>query len=124
MKFECTIDEHIGPILYIQIRNQEYGLCFCHQRKDRSIRFFGLEKYLCSRCLGLFIGGIFGMLLVWTHFAIPPVGLVLLMMPMLIDGFLQLFNYRESNNFFRLITGFGFGLSIPLVIDFLFSYML
>lgn len=124
MKFEYAMDEQLGPILYIQIRNRKYGLCFCHRNKDRSIFFFGLENYLCSRCMGLLFGGILGILLMWIRIEIPIILLILLMFPMLIDGFLQLFNYRESNNFFRLITGFGFGLSIPSVIDFLFSYML
>jgi len=124
MKFEYTMDEQLGPILYIQIRNEKYGLCFCHRKKDRSIYFFGLENYLCSRCLGLLFGGIFGIILMLIHIEIPIILLILLIIPMFIDGFLQLFSLRESNNFIRLITGFGFGLSLPLLINFLFIYML
>lgn len=124
MKFEYTMDEQLGPILYIQIRNRKYGLCFCHRRKDRSIHFFGLENYLCSRCMGLLFGGIIGILLMWIRIEIPIILLILLMIPLIIDGFLQLFSIRESNNFIRLITGLGFGLSLPLLIDFLLTYML
>ncbi|WP_372960178.1 DUF2085 domain-containing protein [Methanoregula sp.] len=124
MKYEYALDEQLGPIMYIQIRNRRYGLCFCHRRKDRTINFFGLENYLCSRCMGLMFGGILGILLMWIRIEIPLILLILLMIPMLIDGFLQLFSLRESNNFIRLITGFGFGLALPLLINFLISYIL
>ncbi|RPI37830.1 MAG: DUF2085 domain-containing protein [Methanoregulaceae archaeon] len=40
------------------------GFCFCHRRKDRSIWFFGREKVLCSRCLGILLGGTAGLLCV------------------------------------------------------------
>jgi uncharacterized membrane protein len=124
MKFKSAIDEQLGPILYIQIRNRKYGLCFCHRKKDRAIIFLGLENYLCSRCLGLLFGGILGILLLGIRVEISLVFVILLMIPMLLDGFLQLFYLRESNNFIRLITGFGFGLSLPLFINFIFTYIL
>jgi uncharacterized membrane protein len=124
MKCEYTLDEQLGPILYIQIRNRKYGLCFCHRRKDRTIKFFGLENYFCSRCMGLLFGGILGILLMWIHIEIPLILLILLMIPMLVDGFLQLFSLRESNNIIRLTTGFCFGLALPLLIDFLIFYVL
>jgi uncharacterized membrane protein len=124
MKFEYNWDKEIGPILFITIYNKKYGLCFCHRRKDRSVKFYGLENYLCSRCMGLLFGGILGILLMWIRIEISIFLLILLMSPLIIDGFLQLFSIRESNNFIRLITGFGLGLSLPLLIDFLIFYVL
>jgi len=118
MKFECAMDEQLGPILYIQIRNRKYGLCFCHRRKDRSINFFGLENYLCSRCIGLLFGGIFGIILLLIRIEIPIILLILLTIPMLIDGFTQLFYWRESNNVIRFFSGLGFGFSVPLIINY------
>jgi uncharacterized membrane protein len=122
MKFEYAMDEQLGPILYIQIRNRKYGLCFCHRKKDRSIFFFGLENYLCSRCMGLLFGGIFGILLMWIRIEIPIILLILLMIPMLIDGFTQLFYWRESNNVIRFFSGLGFGVSVPLIINYTFDF--
>ncbi len=122
MKFEYSWDDAIGPILFITILNKKYGFCFCHRRKDRTVKFYGLENYFCSRCMGLLFGGILGILLIWIRFEIPIILLILLMIPMLIDGFLQLFNFRESDNYFRLSTGFCFGLSLPLLINLIINY--
>ena len=105
MDFEYVWDEQIGPILYLHIRNRKIGLCFCHQRKNRSIRFLGLEKYLCARCMGILFGGILGILLIVFHVVVPIVLLLLLIIPMIIDGFAQLLTSYESKNYCRLITG-------------------
>lgn len=90
------------------------GFCFCHRRKDRSIWFFGREKVLCSRCLGILLGGTAGLLCVICHEQIDPVWSLLLLLPMVIDGFLQLFHTRESTNAVRLVTGFMFGFWLQL----------
>lgn len=74
--------------------------------------------------MGLLFGGILGILLMWIRIETPIILLILLMIPMLVDGFLQLFSLRESNNITRIITGFCFGLALPLLIDFLIFYVL
>ena len=124
MKFNYVMDEDLGPIIYVQILNRKFGLCACHRKKDRSIHFFGFEKYLCSRCMGLFFGGIIGLLLLLIPLRIPWFYLVLLLIPMLLDGFSQLFFIRESNNFLRLITGFCFGLALPPFVNVILAYIL
>ena len=105
-------DTDIGPILFLNIENRSFGFCFCHRRKDRSIRFFGLEHFFCSRCLGILIGGTVGLVFVIFQYQIEIILSVLLMLPLIIDGFLQAFHYRESNNVSRLITGFLFGIGL------------
>jgi uncharacterized membrane protein len=102
-------DNNIGPILFLNIRNRKFGFCFCHRIKERSIWFFGLENYLCSRCLGILIGGLLGLILVIYQYQIEIIWSVLLILPLIIDGFLQALHYRESNNMLRLTTGFLFG---------------
>jgi uncharacterized membrane protein len=68
--------------------------------------------------MGLLFGGILGILLMWIRIEIPIILLILLMIPMLIDGFTQLFYWRESNNVIRFFSGLGFGFSVPLIINY------
>ena len=112
IRFKFTIDENIGPILYVFINNRKIGLCACHRKKDRSIWFFGLEKYFCSRCLGIIFGCCIGLLYEFFIPVYPLFWSVILMIPMVVDGVTQLLNYRVSNNYLRLLTGilFGFGI--------------
>jgi len=48
---------------YKKMFNKELGFCLCHRLEERSIKFLGLEKYFCSRCLGILLGGFFGAIL-------------------------------------------------------------
>ena len=122
MKFDYFWDKKIGPILIVNINNRDYGLCLCHRKPERSIPFFGLERYLCARCLGLLIGGTLGLILNQFNFFIPLVFSLVLLTPLLIDGFSQAFQRRESNNRLRVVTGFLFGLGLPSVLHFLFTF--
>jgi len=122
MDFEYEWDEQIGPILYLHIQNRKIGLCICHQRKDRSLRFFGLEKYLCARCIGVLLGGITGIILIIFQVKLPVILLVLFSLPMIIDGFTQLLTSYESKNYCRIITGLFFGFSLPQLIDLIMTY--
>jgi len=121
MKFDYFWDKKIGPIFIINIKNKNYGLCLCHRRPERSIPFFGVEKYLCARCLGLSLGGSLGIVLNQIDFFVSPILTLLLLVPMLIDGFSQAFQLRESNNKLRLLTGFLFGFGMPSMLHYLFT---
>ena len=114
-------DNDIGPILFLNIKNCKFGFCFCHRIKDRSIWFFGLEKVFCSRCLGILFGGIIGLILAIFQYRIELVWSVLLMIPLIIDGFSQALNYRDSNNVIRFITGFFFGIGLQFFLATLFA---
>ena len=110
MKFiKLSWDKELGPSLYFNFLNKQIGLCFCHHRKDRSVNFFGLEKILCSRCIGILFGSIVAIWAKILQYDISIIILAILMIPMLFDGFSQLFQIRESNNTLRLTTGFLFG---------------
>jgi uncharacterized membrane protein len=110
----------IGPIISLNSGNRRFGLCFCHRRKDRSIRFFGLEQVFCARCLGILLGGAAGLVCVIFHERIDLIGSLLLLLPLVLDGSLQLLRERESTNAVRLGTGFlfGFGLQFFLAVVF------
>lgn len=102
--------ENIGPTVTIQIRNRKIKLCFCHHDPDRSIRFLGLEKFLCARCMGIIIGTIITYI-VYVLFPIIPLILSgLLMVPLILDGFIQGFSSYQSNNKRRFFTGLIFGI--------------
>lgn len=111
----------IGPVLFLNHGDRRFGLCFCHRRKDRSIRFFGLEKVVCARCLGILLGGMAGLLCVICHCRVDPVFSLLLLLPLVLDGFLQLLWDRESTNAVRLVTGFLFGVGLQLFLAAFFA---
>lgn len=83
----------------------------CHQRSDRSFYFKGKQFPICARCTGELIGMVIA--IIFVPFYMPERVLVILifMLPMLLDGFLQLFTSYESKNYRRLITGIFFGYS-------------
>ena len=83
----------------------------CHCRPDRSFYWKGRQLPLCARCTGELLGILAG--LAGIFFRQPPVWLcVLLMIPMVTDGVIQLKTRYESNNIKRVITGFFFGYAL------------
>lgn len=110
---ELKFDDKIGPILCITIRNRRFGFCFCHHDPKRSIKFLGIERFLCARCTGILIGLIITYLFgLWKYFGL--FWALIFVIPLIIDGFTQLFQWRESYNEIRLITGILTGISIPI----------
>ncbi|NQU79744.1 DUF2085 domain-containing protein [Candidatus Woesearchaeota archaeon] len=110
-----TMDDMMGPVVYLTIFNKKFALCSCHRKTERSMWFFGLEKYLCSRCLGILLGGLIASFIHFygLHFSL--LFSLVLTIPLFIDGFSQSLGYRESNNSLRIITGILFGLAINYV---------
>jgi uncharacterized membrane protein len=105
-------DKRIGPVLLFKIRNKNFGVCMCHRMEERSIPFFGLEKYFCSRCIGILNGFIIGVFIKFIGLNIPLTMDLIMILPLLIDGFSQFMGYRKSSNTLRLITGFLFGIGL------------
>ena len=119
--FTLEWNAEIGPVLFLNRGDRRFGLCFCHRRKDRSIRFFGLEQVFCSRCIGILLGGTAGLVCVICHYRVDPAWSLLLMLPLVLDGFLQLFWERESTNAVRLVTGFLFGFGLQFFLAAFFA---
>lgn len=87
----------------------------CHQKGERSFHYTyqNIERQfpICARCTGELIGIIFSITI--CFFYIPPWWvLVLLLIPMIVDGFAQQLTSYVSNNFKRVVTGFLFGYAI------------
>ena len=84
----------------------------CHARPDRSFYFRGKQFPICARCTGELIGMIAGIPIVIFQ-GCPRFEIVLVMMiPLVFDGFLQRLTSYESGNFRRLVTGILFGIAM------------
>jgi uncharacterized membrane protein len=91
-----------------------FGLT-CHQMPERSFFIFGHKMCLCQRCMAIY-GTVFGLGILYglVRGRIRPLNwrwMLVLWVPMALDGFTQLFGWRESTWELRLITGALFGLS-------------
>lgn len=83
----------------------------CHCRPDRSFCFRGQRFPVCARCTGQLIGALAVPLTAW--FGHPPVPVLFaLLLPLVLDGVIQLKTSYESTNFRRLATGILFGYGV------------
>ena len=86
----------------------------CHQRADRSFFCGNYQLPLCARCTGFFLTSIWG----YIHFfAKKPkmfIG-ILLVIPMVVDGTIQLLRLKESTNLRRLLTGMLGGIGLVFI---------
>lgn len=84
----------------------------CHQIPERSFFFKGFQFPICARCTGILIGYITSPIFIFFGLFPNIYGSILFIVPMAIDGTVQLFTKYNSNNIKRVITGYlsGFGL--------------
>ncbi|MDR6999513.1 DUF2085 domain-containing protein [Neobacillus niacini] len=98
------------------------GRAICHQLDDRSLHVSGKTLSVCARDTGIYIG-IFSSLF-YLHFfkrktpiTIPSIKtslyLLLLLIPLMVDGLGSYLHLFESSNARRLWTGISFGLALP-----------
>ncbi|WP_295620400.1 DUF2085 domain-containing protein [uncultured Methanobrevibacter sp.] len=98
----------------------------CHRRPERSFFYKGHQFPVCARCTGFYISGISTIVLL-KLFPVPYslttliIGIILLI-PCAIDGFTQLFEFRESNNILRFITGLLGGVGLILVYELMIEF--
>lgn len=89
----------------------------CHQIADRSFFINGNQMPFCARDLGLFIGLAAGSgFAAFVRFKIHPLLVLLGLVPIGVDGGLQLVTEYESNNILRLATGLLAGLVLSLLL--------
>ena len=90
----------------------------CHCRADRSFHYRGKQFPICARCTGELAGMVLSFAVCWFWRPDPWLAVVLLI-PMVIDGFLQLKTRYSSTNPRRFLTGilFGYGLTALLFIS-------
>lgn len=83
----------------------------CHGRADRSFFLNGKQFPICARCTGELVG----MLLISITYGFyhpPTIYAIFFLIPMILDGVIQLLTKYESNNSLRFFTGFLFGYSL------------
>lgn len=97
----------------------------CHCRDDRSFYYKGHKFPICARCTGELVGMLACVICLFFYRCSVTVS-VLLLVPMVADGFVQLLTKYESTNGRRFVTGalFGFGLFMLLAISTIASFNL
>lgn len=96
----------------------------CHQKQERSFFVMGRQFHICARCTGIFTGCIFSPFLCFLSCEEIIKSFTFCFSIMALDGFSQLFGWRESNNILRFITGLGFGLTLaPFCISVIIIYL-
>lgn len=83
----------------------------CHCKKERSFHYHGKQFPICARCTGELVGILIA--IGTCYFLKFKIYLLLLfMIPMVIDGFLQLLTRYESGNGRRFFSGLFFGYAL------------
>lgn len=97
----------------------------CHCLDSRSFHYRGTKFPICARCTGELVGIIVGVIL-WFIVRLPLYLYVILLVPMIVDGCIQMFSSYESSNLKRFLTGllFGYGIISLFIISNLFVYEL
>lgn len=95
----------------------------CHCREDRSFYYKGEKFPICARCTGELVGIVISMFSCF-FFRLSILSSVFLLIPMIIDGIVQLKTSYESNNRRRFITGFlfGYGLFMLFIITTIMAF--
>lgn len=83
----------------------------CHGRPDRSFYYNSKKFPICARCTGELIGIFLGIIL-FKFIELSLLLNFLFLIPLVVDGLIQLLTSYESNNTKRFLTGtlFGYGL--------------
>lgn len=85
----------------------------CHQMPSRSYFIFGHQVAFCERNVAIYLAmALSGIVYSRYRDGLRPMSwklYFLLILPMAIDGFTQLFGWRESNWYLRTVTGALFG---------------
>lgn len=95
----------------------------CHRKPERSFFIKGHQFPVCARCTGFYIS-----ILLYTVYAYYfPITYtneyvlfgILLCIPAFLDGTTQLFEFRESNNNLRFLTGILGGIGLMIIIKYI-----
>lgn len=99
----------IQPKDLLWIKSMEFfkKYCGCHQIPQRSFFLKDYQFPLCARCTGIALGHIAAFVIAPFHRFRYTV--LVLTIPMAIDGTVQYFSTYRSNNTKRAVTGFLYG---------------
>lgn len=83
----------------------------CHCRSERSFHWKGRQFPICARCTGELVGIVL-CLITFSMISCSSWIFAVLMLPMILDGGVQLVTSYESTNSRRFITGMLFGYAL------------
>ncbi len=114
--------EHAGNISHMQnpVAKAMYtfGDWECHQHASRSFFLNGNQMPVCSRCTAIFLSiGITAFALMFFRIRANFWVILLLILPMAVDGVMQLLTPYESTNLIRFITGSLAGFATVIAFD-------
>ena len=95
----------------------------CQQKPERSFFLCGYQFPICARCTGILIGYVCSILLLLLSCFLHPLICLLFLIPLVIDGGIQLLFNVLSNNTRRIITGTLFGIGFIQLIAAIFIYL-
>jgi uncharacterized membrane protein len=81
------------------------ALFVCHRLPERSFFYRGKQFPICARCTGILLGYLIGILYAVIYGRIAFYISILLLIPLTIDGSVQLAGKWKSTNRRRLLTG-------------------
>ena len=94
----------------------------CHQHASRSFFLNDNQMPFCARCTAIFLGVVIGVaILMFLVIELNIWMLLLGLVPMGLDGGIQLLTDYESNNLFRFITGTIAGITAGLALGYIIS---
>lgn len=104
------------------VDNASLSYINCHRLKTRSFFINKRQFNICARCTGIITGLILSPITWFFNLNFVLIFCISLSC-LCIDGFSQLFGWRESNNKLRLITGLSCGLFLPYTIAVAIVYL-
>ncbi len=115
------IDKHItNPLAHAVYIAGDY---MCHQHSDRSFFIMGNQMPFCARCTGIFLGlGIGFFIAAYFRVRIGFLFYFLTILPLGLDGTIQLLTSYVSNNFMRLWTGLMVGIFSAILFMYVYEY--
>lgn len=96
----------------------------CHQKPERSFFVCGYQFPLCARCTGVLLGYLIALLLLFCSCKISVLLCLIFLVPLVLDGGIQLAFNLLSNNARRLVTGVLFGIGFIHLIANLILYLI
>ncbi len=95
-----------------------FGDWECHQHASRSYFLNGNQMPVCSRCTGIFLSiSVFALIFVFFRIKMPFWVIIALIVPLALDGGIQMISSYESTNITRLITGILAGFATIAALD-------
>ena len=101
------------------------GSSVCHQLDERSFKAQSLYMPVCARCEGIYLGFLFGAIILFIMFRkrqgeLPPLYIIILLLLFVLstitDAALSYLNIIKTNNLSRFITGYLSGISSITII--------